>query len=182
VGKAEQTSGLYDWIQGRPPMLLHTGEVDRWPGGSVATRRLPQFAAIGDFEGSHVLVLRDPEATTVVPLELGGLLFVSAVYCDDEGSLGDHLDMMPVSGWELLPKRFRSRGGSYALFDASLSGHELRDPAQRRRVLEEHGGMLQVNIPPGTYDVECFGPWNPDARTSLWLTRLIRAAPADAEE
>ncbi|AKF11249.1 hypothetical protein DB32_008398 [Sandaracinus amylolyticus] len=157
-------------------MVLRESDVDRWPGGDVATQRMPQFAAIGEFAGSQVIVLRDPELTTVVPLELGGVLLVTAVYCEGDRSLDGHLEMLPVSGWHVLPRKFRATGGNYTLFDGSLSGKALKDPALQPKILEEHGGVIQFALAEGTYDVECFGPWDPDAQTSLWLTRVVRSA------
>ena len=154
-------------------MVLRDGDIERWPGGGISTHTLSHFAGIGEFAGSSVLVLRDPELTTIVPLELGGVLLVTALYCDD--SLEGHLEMLPVTGWQVLPRRFRTPGGDYALFDGSLSGRDLRDPALRDKVLEEHGGEIRFALEPGSYEVECFGPWDPDEETSLWLTRLIRA-------
>ena len=156
---------MYEWIQGRPTVVLRDEDVPRWPGGPVSTTRLPQFAAIGEFAGSSVIVLRDPELTTVVPLELGGVLLVSAVYADGDASLGAHLEMLPVTGWESLPKHFITKGGEYTLFDGSLKGRDLQDP------------VIRFALDAGAYEVECLGPWDPDEQTSLWLTRLIRAAP-----
>ena len=168
---------MYEWIQGRPTVVLRDDDVARWPGGTISTTRLPHFAAIGEFAGSSVIVLRDPELTTVVPLELGGVLLVSAVYADGDASLGAHLEMLPVTGWESLPKHFVAKGGQYALFDGSLKGRDLDDPAKQSEILEQHGGVIRFALDPGSYEVECLGPWDPDEQTSLWLTRLVRAAP-----
>lgn len=166
---------MYEWIQGRPPVLLREDDVVRWPGGAITTTRLPQFAAVGEFAGSSVIVLREPELTTVVPLELGGVLLVTAVYAGGDESLGAHLEMLPVTGWESVPKRFVTRGGRYALFDGSLAGRDLEDPAKQTEILEQHGGAIRFALDPGSYDVECLGPWDPDEETSLWLTRIVRA-------
>jgi hypothetical protein len=168
---------MYEWIQGRPPMLLRDRELARWPGNGASARRMESFASIGEFAGGSVLVLRDPELTTVVPLELGGILLVSAVYCDGDRSVSAHLDMLPVSGWEMLPDRFRAESDTYALFDGSLSGRDLQDPGKQKMILEERGGVLRFAMDAGSYEVETLGPWNPDARTELWLTRMVRAAP-----
>ena len=43
------------------------------------------------------------------------------------------------------------------------------------KIDREHGGVLTFPLPAGTYDVESFGPWHPDERTELWLTRVVRA-------
>jgi hypothetical protein len=169
-------SAMYDWIQGRPPVVLRESDVGRWPGGDVATERMPQFAAIGEFAGNQVIVLRDPELTTVVPLELGGVLLVTAIYCDGDRSLDSHLEMLPVGGWNVLSRKFRAAGGTYTLFDGSLSGKQLKDPTLQAKILEEHGGVIQFALAEGAYDVECFGPWDPDEQTSLWLTRVVRSA------
>jgi len=167
---------MYEWIQGRPTVVLRDADVPRWPGGAIETTGLPRFAAVGQFAGSSVLVLRDPELTTAVPLELGGMLLVTAVYADGDASLGAHLEMLPVTGWETVPERFVARGGSYALFDGSLPGRDLEDPAKQGEILEQHGGVIRFALEPGAYEVECLGPWDPDAQTSLWLTRLVRTA------
>lgn len=168
---------MYEWIQGRPTVVLRDVDVPRWPGGAIATSSLPRFAAVGRFAGSSVLVLRDPELTTAVPLELGGMLLVTAIYADDDATLGAHLEMLPVTGWEMLPERFVAHGGTYALFDGSLRGRDLEDPARRDEILTQHGGVIRFALEPGAYEVECLGPWDPDEQTSLWLTRLVRAAP-----
>jgi hypothetical protein len=166
---------MYEWIQGRPPLILRENDLARWRGGTLPAQR-DRFAVVRELGGVQVLMLRDPELTTVVPLELGGVLLVTAVYCDDDASITSHLDVLPVSGWEMLPDRFRSDGGGYVLFDGSLSGNDLSDPRKQQEILEQHGGMLQFALAPGQYEVETFGPWNPDERTELWLTRLVRAA------
>lgn len=168
---------MYEWIQGRPPLLLRERDLVRWPGGAASAGRMESFASIGEFAGASVLVLRDPELTTVVPLELGGVLLVTAVYCDGDGAITQHLDMLPVAGWETLPERFRSEGGTYALFDGALSGRDVTDPRRQREIVEQHGGVLRFGLEPGSYEVETLGPWNPDERTELWLTRMIRGAP-----
>lgn len=143
----------------------------------MSVAQLESFASIGEFGGGSTLVLRDPELTTVVPLELGGVLLVTAVYCDGDRSVAAHLDMLPVSGWEILPQRFRAETETYALFDGSLSGRDLSNPAMQQMILEERGGVLRFAMDAGSYEVETLGPWNPDARTELWLTRMVRAAP-----
>lgn len=158
-------------------MLLRDRDLGRWPGGGVSGKQLESFASVGEFAGGSVLVLRDPELTTLVPLELGGVLLVTAVYCDGDRSVSAHLDMLPVTGWEMLPERFRAESDTYALFDGSLSGRELRDPGKQQMILEERGGVLRFAMDSGSYEVETYGPWNPDARTELWLTRMVRAAP-----
>jgi hypothetical protein len=35
-----------------------------------------------------------------------------------------------------------------------------------------------VHLPPGTYEVETLGPWRPDDRTELYLTRIVRENPS----
>jgi hypothetical protein len=168
---------VYDWIHGRPPLLLCESDVPRWPGANGSAPRPGEpFASLREFAGRHALVLREPELTTAVPLELGGVLLVTAVYCDDESAIAQHLEVMPVAGWEVLPQRFRAEGGEYALFDGALTGAQLSNPELEDQILREHGGMLRVALARGEYDVETFGPWRPDARTELWLTRLVRSA------
>ena len=105
-----------------------------------------------------------------------GVMLVTAEYCENDDELSAHLDLLPMSGWELLPQRFRSDGGTYLLFDGSLSGAELTDPAEQKRILEKHGGAIKVALDPGAYEIECMGPWAPDERTSLYLTRLVKVA------
>lgn len=171
---------MYEWIQGRPPMLLRDRDLARWPGGAVPGVNTEALASIGEFAGGSTLVLREPELTTVVPLELGGVLLVSAVYCDGDRSIASHLDMLPIAGWEMLPQRFRAESDTYSLFDGSLSGGDLRDPGKQQMIIEERGGVLRFSMDAGSYEVETLGPWNPDDRTELWLTRMVRAAPHSA--
>lgn len=157
-------------------MVLRERDLQRWPG------RVPEahaanghFASVREFGGSPILVLREPELTTVVPLELGGAMLVTAIYCDGDDALTGHLDLLPVTGWEPLPEKFHADEERYVLFDGSLSARELRDPALRDQILEERGGVLPIAMTPGSYDVETLGPWTPDDRTELWLTRLVRS-------
>ena len=49
------------------------------------------------------------------------------------------------------------------------------DGSIERMITEQHGGVIPVQLPAGSYDVETLGPFRPDARTELWLARLIRA-------
>jgi len=145
-----------------------------WPGDGLRPDPA-KWATVRSFRGHGALVLRDPELTTAVPLELGGVMFVTAVYCDGDDAVTSHLDALPTDGWETGRERFVTDGTDYALFDGSLSGAQLEDPALQRVINEQHGGLIPVQIPQGTYDVETLGPFRPDARTELWLTRLIRS-------
>jgi hypothetical protein len=161
---------------------MHDLEV--WPGGpdvpgGVELKPEPRsFACVSDFEGSAVLAIFTDALTTAVPLELGGLLLVSATYCDDDGSVADHLDLVPVGGWTTLPTRFVAIGEDYVLFDGCLKGLDVTDPAKEQQVLESSGGAIPVHLPAGSYEVETFGPWRPDDRTELYLTRLVREHPS----
>lgn len=167
---------VYDWVNGRPTVLIRTADLPAWPGSAL--RPDPAlWAAVASFKGRAALVLRDPELTTAVPLELGGIMFVTAVYCDGDDAVTAHLDAMPASGWETGSRHFVTEGDDYSLFDGSLSGAQLADPALERVINEQHGGVISVQLPAGTYDVETLGPFRPDARTELWLARLIRAVP-----
>lgn len=125
--------------------------------------------------GSAALVLGGSALTTAVPLELGGLLLVGATYCDSDDALASHLDMMPTVGWEMSPDRFDSDGAGHVLFDGSRPGTELDGPTASETVRAETGGLVEVNLERGSYEVEVLGPWSPDDRTELWLTRLVRA-------
>jgi hypothetical protein len=168
---------VYDWVNGRPTVMVRAADLPEWSGGG-AKPDPAHWAAIRTFKGKPALVLRDPELTTAVPLELGGVMLVTAVYCDGDEAITTHLDTLPTAGWETGRERFVSDGSEYALFDGGLSGAQLADPALRRMIDEQHGGMIPVQLPAGSYDVETLGPFRPDARTELWLTRLVRAAPA----
>lgn len=165
---------MYDWVNGRPTVLLRGKDLARWPG-AVLEADPSSWASVRTYEGGAAVVLRDPELTTAVPLELGGLMLVSAVYCDGDSSVTAQLDALPVDGWELLPERFVSDGGDYVLFDGSLSGAQIADPQLEQVIAEQHGGVIPVQLPAGSYEVEVLGPYRPDARTELWLTRLVRA-------
>jgi hypothetical protein len=168
---------VYDWVNGRPTVLVRAADLASWPGDAV--RPDPgRWATVGSFQKQAALVLRDPELTTAVPLELGGIMFVTAVYCDGDDAVTAHLDALPTSGWETGRDPFVADGSDYALFDGSLTGAQLGDPALERVINEQHGGVIPVQLPAGRYDVETLGPFRPDARTELWLTRLIRAAPS----
>jgi len=164
-----------EWIHGRPPLVLRKGDLRRWPGRAIEADG-GHFAGLGEFAGASLLFLREPEMTAVVPLELGGVLLVTAFYCDSDTAVARHLDFVPVSGWQLHPRRFRSEGGDYVLFDGSLAGGELVDPTIRHTEGESHGGSAEFPLSPGEYDVETLGPWDPDERTKLWLTRLVKSA------
>lgn len=167
---------MYDWVNGRPTVLVRAADLAEWPGDAL--RPDPsRWATVHAFRGKPALVLRDPELTTAVPLELGGVMFVSAVYCDGDDAITAHLDALPTDGWETLRDAFVTDGADFALFDGSLSGAQLADPSLEQVIHEQHGGVIPVQLPPGTYDVEWLGPFRPDERTELWLTRLIRAIP-----
>jgi hypothetical protein len=169
-------SAVYDWVNGRPTVLVRSADLAAWPG-DAAKADPSRWATVGAFRGKATLVLRDPELTTAVPLELGGVMFVTAVYCDGDDAITAHLDALPTDGWETIEGRFVADGTDYALFDGGLSGAQLADPALERVINEQHGGVIPVQLPAGSYEVETLGPFRPDARTELWLTRLIRSAP-----
>jgi hypothetical protein len=172
LGKNAAT--MFEWIHGRPSVLVRASDVKAWPGGQVASSRT---VAVRHLHGKPALVLGGSALTTAVPLELGGLLLVGAVFCDSDDSLASHLDMMPTVGWELAPDRFDSDGAGHVLFDGSRAGTELDGPTASETVRAETGGLVPVALEPGSYEVEVLGPWSPDERTELWLTRLVRAAP-----
>ncbi len=165
---------MYDWVNGRPTVLLRGKDLPGWPGAALEPDSA-SWAAIRTFEGGQALVLRDPELTTAVPLELGGLMLVTAVYCDEDAVVTAQLDALPVAGWELLPERLVVDGDDYVLFDGSLSGAQIADPQLEQIITEQHGGVIPVQLARGSYEVEVLGPFRPDERTELWLTRLIRA-------
>ena len=167
---------MYDWVNGKPAVILRERDLARWPGGrGLTASEQGAFVAMREHEGVPAVVLRDHELTTLVPLELGGVLLVTAVYCDGDEAITSFLDMLPLSGWDVLPQRLVSDGGEYALFDGSLTATQLGDPRMADKIDREHGGVLTFPLPAGTYDVESFGPWHPDERTELWLTRVVRA-------
>ena len=167
---------MFDWVNGRPPILLRANDVKGWPGAYLKPDPT-LWARVAPYRGSAALVLRGAHLTTAIPLELGGLLLVSAVYCDSDDALSAHLDLMPTVGWELCPARFESDGSGHALLDGSHTGSELEGDAATDEIAAESGGVIPVSLPAGTYDVEALGPWSPDDRTELWLTRLVRTAP-----
>lgn len=166
---------MFAWVHGRPTLLLRERDLARWPGHELLRPNGGRFARVERFEGSSILLLREHEMTTVVPLELGGVMLVTAVYCDGDHCVARHLDLVPLAGWETLPERFHAEDDRYVVFDGSLRGEQLFDPALEREILERHGGVLDVELAPGEYEVETLGPWRPDDRTELWLTRLVRA-------
>lgn len=166
---------VYDWVNGRPTVLVRAADLPDWPGDAVRPDPA-SWATLRRFGEHQTLVLRDPELTTAVPLELGGVMFVTAVYCDGDDAVTAHLDALPTDGWETNAERFIADGSDYALFDGGLSGAQLEDPALERVINEQHGGVIPVQLPAGHYDVETLGPFRPDARTELWLARLIRSA------
>lgn len=167
---------MYDWVNGRPTVLVRSSDLPAWPGNAMRPDPA-RWATVTSFKRAPALVLRDPELTTAVPLELGGIMFVTAVYCDGDDAVTAHLDALPTSGWETSGEHFVADGSDYSLFDGSLSGAQLADPALERVINEQHGGVIPVQLPAGTYDVETLGPFRPDARTELWLARLIRSVP-----
>jgi hypothetical protein len=180
---------MYDWVKGRPSLLLRTQDLEVWPGGPTmqgqpvlgAPKLEPEprsFVGMTEFEGSLVLAVFTEALTTAVPLELGGLMLVSASYCDDDASVADHLDLVPISGWQILSRRFVSVGEDYVLFDGGQKGLDMTDPKKEEEILATSGGAIPVQIPPGTYEVETLGPWRPDDRTELYLTRIVRESPS----
>lgn len=174
---------MYEWVRGRPPLLLRANDLEIWPGltmpGALPPRPRPRgFASVADFEGASILAVFTDALTTAVPLELGGVMLVSASYCDDDASVADHLDLVPFGGWTVLEERFVAVGGDYVLFDGGLKGLDVTDPRKEREILETSGGAISVQLAPGTYEVETLGPWRPDERTELFLTRLVRETPS----
>jgi hypothetical protein len=174
---------MYDWVKGRPSLLLRTQDLEVWPGHAAlgGPRLDPEprsFVSLAEFEGSTVLAVFTEALTTAVPLELGGLLLVSASYCDDDASVADHLDLVPIAGWQVLPKRFVAVGEDYVLFDGAQKGLDMTDPAKEEQILATSGDAIPVSLPPGTYEVETLGPWRPDDRTELYLTRIVRESPS----
>lgn len=167
---------MYEWIHGRPPLVLRERDLARWPGALPTAGSDGRLASVAEFGEAHMLVLREPQLTTVVPLELGGVLLVTATWCDGDDALTGHLDLLPVAGWEVLPERFRADDERYVLFDGSRSATEIEDPSRPVEALEGRGGLVSFALRPGAYEVETFGPWTPDEQTELWLTRLVRAA------
>ena len=185
---------MYEWVNGRPALLVRLRDLDMWPGevadfparetserispkkdGAAAPTKSERFAQVSNFEGASVLSVSPQAAlTTAVALELGGLLLVSATYCDDDAAVAEHLDLVPVSGWQILRERFISIGDEYVLVDGSLRGMDVLDPAKQSELLETSGAIVAVNLPQGPYEVELLGPWRPDERTELYLTRLVR--------
>src|SRR5262245_36104293 len=100
---------MFDWIQGRPAVLVRSADVRAWPGGVPAPAKGSAVRKLG----SHtVLVLGGASLTAAVPLELGGLLLVGAVYCDSDESLSAHLDMTPTVGWDVMPEPFVADGSA----------------------------------------------------------------------
>jgi hypothetical protein len=165
---------MYDWVNGKPTILLRGEDLPGWPGAAIAPDP-SAWAAIRTYGRGHALVLRDAELTTAIPLELGGLVLVTAVYCDSDSVVAAQLDALPLAGWDLLPDRFVADVSDYVLFDGSLSGAQIADPALEQVIAEQHGGVIPVQLTPGSYEVEVLGPFRPDPRTELWLTRLVRA-------
>ena len=73
-----------------------------------------------------------------------------------------------------MRERFISIGDEYVLVDGSLRGMDVLDPAKQSELFETSGAIVAVNLPQGPYEVELLGPWRPDERTELYLTRLVR--------
>ena len=164
---------MYEWVNGQPALLVRRRDLDLWPGADSSPRD-PQVS-VHEFEGSSILlVAREKALTTAVPLELGGILLVSATYCDDDVSVSHHLDLVPVDGWKLLKSRFRSIEDEYVLCDGLQAGSDLSDPMRLAELAKTSGGLVPVVLSGGNYEVEVLGPWHPDERTELYLTRLVR--------
>lgn len=156
---------MFDWLDGRAPQLLSARDLDAWPGGVDAPK---DVARIGASDHSALLHLSGDGPAAAIPLELGGMLLVTSIRCGSEDALSAHLDLLPVTGWTMLPDRFEARGGDFALFDGALPGKDL---ARRR------ARWILVSLTPGSYEVETFARWQPDPGTLVHLVRLIRAAP-----
>ena len=96
---------------GRSPARLRRAVLAGRRGGTAPRRERPEARRPGGSGGlgdqdqlgdRTVLVLGGASLITAVPLELGGLLLVGAVYCDSDESVSAHLDMTPTVG--LLPQ------------------------------------------------------------------------------
>ena len=167
---------IFHRVNGQPPMLLREPDLARWPGGAYAAEfaASDEWASIGAFGDGELLRLRDNELSTIVPLELGGALLVTAIYCDGDQAVNKLIDMIPVSGWVTLEQRLLSDGSEYVLFNSAIRGADFTDPKLQKKLLKEHGGLLKFQLPEGKYEIDWLGPWRPDNRTELWLTRLVR--------
>jgi hypothetical protein len=156
---------MFDWLDGRAPMLLSARDLDRWPGGRAASA--PEIAQFGTSAHGPWLGLSGDGPAAAVPLELGGLLLVSSLRCASEESLSAHLDLLPVSGWTILEQHFVAQTTDFALFDSALPGRDLARKGSR---------WILVNLDLGHYEVETYPRWSPDASTEVHLVRLIKTA------
>lgn len=159
---------MFDWLDARAPRLLPAQELTAWPGGGRSAARgdvVRLSAGTSGSGGSSALALSADGPVAVVPLELGGLLVVTKLRAGSEETLSAHLDLLPVTGWTILPDRFASRTKDYALFDSTHAGRELGRLRQR---------WVPVALELGRYEVETYGSWRPDGATELHLVRLIR--------
>lgn len=159
---------MFDWLDARAPRLLPAQELTSWPGGGRAAAPgevVRLSAGTTGSGGSSALALSGDGPVSVVPLELGGLLVVSRLASASEDTLSAHLDLLPVTGWTILPDRFVSRTNDFALFDSTYAGRELGRQRQR---------WVPVSLDVGRYEVETYGSWRPDGATHVHLVRLIR--------
>ena len=69
---------MFEWISGQPAVLLREADVAAWRGGTVPSS--PSTVRVGLVHGARALLVGAAPLTTAVPLELGGLLLVSATY------------------------------------------------------------------------------------------------------
>ncbi len=154
---------MFDWLDGSAPQLLNARDLDAWDGGASPAGE--HIVKLGTSGHGSLLQLSGEGPAAAVPLELGGLLLVSSLRCDSEESLSAHLDLLPVSGWNLLDERFTAENTDFALFDGALAGRELARHRAR---------WILVTLEEGNYEVETYANWQPDSATELHLVRLIR--------
>lgn len=168
---------MYEWVQGRPLVLVRTADIKHWPSAKAFGLEPENTVQLSAFRNAPFVVFREVDLTAAIPLELGGLMLVTARYCDSDESVQQHLDLVPVSGWETYPERFVVEEEAFSLFDGSRRGAEVLDPSKKAELVRETGGVVAVALVPGQYEIESFGPWQPDERTELVITRFIRVGP-----
>ncbi len=155
---------MFDWLDARAPRIVATTDLASWAGGAKGLRG--EVARVTASAGSSILEVSGDGPVSVVPLELGGMLVVTHLASASEEGLSAHLDLLPVTGWTVLPERFRSTTTDFALFDGAYAGRDLARYRQR---------WVSVGLDVGSYEVEAYGRWRPDAATDVHLVRLIRS-------
>jgi len=160
------------WLRGHPAILLPTSQTAAYPGDDAERPGGPVAAYPIQGEGYAGLAVHDPEATTFVPTDDGGLL-AQLLFSDGPA---DALEALapPDDGWDDLGFEYVADVDESVLFESYYPGTALDDPDELEGMAEMDVTPIRCALPAGRYRVaSCFHL--PDARTRWLLVRLTRS-------